>query len=109
MVQRLTINTMRTIAFLLPFLFLLTAGCQRKLSTKEVKDNLEKTMAAYLRNQQRPDLPPLRFEMIDVNYRENDSNYQCRFTIKLYRPDGSDTTGIVTGNISRDFSSVTAK
>jgi PBP1b-binding outer membrane lipoprotein LpoB len=100
---------MRTIALLLPFVILLTAGCQRKLSTKEVKNNLEKTMATYLRNQQRPDLPPLRFEMIDVSYLVDDSNYQCRFTIKLYRPDGSDTTGIIVGKVSRDFSTVSAK
>ena len=61
-------------------------------------------MAAYLHQQQHPD--SLRFDMIDVTYRETDSNYQCRFTIKLYRPGGSDTTGIVTGKVSKDFSTV---
>jgi hypothetical protein len=100
---------MRTIRFLLPVFLLLPAGCQRKLSTTEVKNNLEKAMTAYLRQTQHPVTPPLRFDMIDVTYQENDSNYQCRFTIKLYRPDGSDTTGVISGNISKDFSTVSAK
>jgi len=98
---------MRSICLQLSVLFLLTAGCQRKLSATEVKANLEKAMAAYLRGQQRPNMPPLRFDMIDVVYQENDSSYQCRFTIKLHRPDGTDTTGTITGRISKDFSLIT--
>lgn len=100
---------MKAIAFLLPVFFLLTTGCQRKLSKRELKDNLENAMAKYLQDHRRPDLPPLRFEMIDVSYQEDDSNYVCRFTIKLHRPDGSDTTGIINGRVSRDFSTVSAK
>ena len=100
---------MRSICFLLSVLFLVTTGCQRKLSATEVKNNLEKAMAAYLRGQQHPDQPPLRFDMIDVNYQETDSNYQCQFTIKLHRPDGSDTTGVISSKVSKDFSTVSAK
>jgi hypothetical protein len=95
---------MRSIWFLLSVFSLLAIGCQRKLSSTEVKTNLEKAMGDYLRQQQRPNLPPLRFDMIDVAYQETDSNYQCQFTIKLHRPDGSDTTGIISGKISKDFS-----
>jgi hypothetical protein len=100
---------MRTICFLLPVLFLLTTGCQRKLSSTQVKSNLESAMSTYLRQQQPPGTTPLRFDMVDVAWQENDSNYQCRFTIKLYRPDGSDTTGVVNGKVSKDFSTVTPK
>ena len=66
-------------------------------------------MAAYLRQHQRPGTTPLRFDMVDVAWQENDSNYLCRFTIKLYRPDGSDTTGTVNGKVSKDFSTVVPK
>jgi hypothetical protein len=66
-------------------------------------------MAAYLRQHHDSGMPPLRFDMVDVSWQENDSNYQCRFTIKLYRPDGSDTTGVISGRISKDFSAVSAK
>jgi Holliday junction resolvase-like predicted endonuclease len=100
---------MRLICFLLPVFFLLTTGCQRKLSATEVKNNLEKAMAAYLHQHQHINTPPLRFDMIDVTYQETDSNYQCRFTIKLYRPDGTDTTGVISSKVSKDFSTVSAK
>ncbi|HET6256953.1 MAG TPA: hypothetical protein VFE32_22970 [Puia sp.] len=98
---------MRSICFLLSVLLL--CSCQRKLSTTEVRNNLEKAMAAYLRQHHDSGMPPLRFDMVDVSWQENDSNYQCRFTIKLYRPDGSDTTGVISGRISKDFSAVSAK
>lgn len=98
--------------YLLSAFFLLTTGilstaCQRKLSATEVKSNLEKAMADYLRQQQRPNMPPLNFDMIDVTWQENDSSYQCQFTIKLHRPDGSDTTGIISGRVTKDFSVIT--
>jgi hypothetical protein len=98
---------MRSIWPLLSVLFLLSTGCQRKLSATEVKSNLEKAMADYLRQQQHPSMPPLRFDMIDVTWQETDSNYQCQFTIRLHRPDGSDTTGIITSKVSKDFSVIT--
>ena len=100
---------MRTPRLLLPALLLLTFGCQRKLSTTEVKSNLEKAMSAYLRGQHKAGMPPLRFDMVGVTYQESDSNYQCQFKIKLYRPDGSATTGVITGSVSKDFYTVTAK
>ncbi len=100
---------MRSICFLLSVVLWITIGCQRKLSATEVKSNLEKAMTTYLYGQQHTDTPPLRFDMIDVTYRETDSNYQCRFTIRLHRPDGSDTTGIISSKVSKDFSTVSAK
>jgi hypothetical protein len=99
---------MRTIRILLP-VFLLLTGCQRRLSTTEIKNNLEIAMSAYLRQQQRPGTTPLRFDMVDVTWQDSDSSYQCKFTIKLYRPDGSDTTGVVSSKVSKDFATVSAK
>jgi hypothetical protein len=98
---------MRSIWPLLSVFFLFSTGCQRKLSATEVKSNLEKAMADYLRQQQHPNRPPLHFDMIDVTWQETDSNYQCRFTIRLHRPDGSDTTGIISTKVSKDFSLIT--
>jgi hypothetical protein len=95
---------MRSICFAV--LLLIITGCQRKLSTKEVKNNLEKAMAAYLHQHELSDMPPLRFDMIDVAYQENDSAYLCRFTIRLHRPDGSDTTGILGARVTKDFSAI---
>ena len=102
----LTINTMKSNIILLPAFLFLGTGCQRRLSATEIKDNLEKAMSAYLRQHQRPGTAPLRFDMVDVHYSEEDSDYLCQFTIKLHRPDGSDTTGMISSKVSKDFSTI---
>jgi hypothetical protein len=100
---------MKSISLLLPAFLLLGTGCQRKLSATEIKENLEKAMSGYLRKQQRPGAPPLKFEMVDVAYFEDENNYLCDFKVKLYRPDGSDTTGIIRSKVSKDFSTVSKR
>ena len=101
---------MRLTFFIFSTLFLLATSCERKLSAAEVKDNLEKAMSAYLQKQQRPGAPPLNFKMLDVNYyQDNDNYYLCSFKVKLYRPDGTDTTGFISGRVSNDFSKVSGK
>jgi hypothetical protein len=47
--------------------------------------------------------------MVDVVYREDAGNYLCDFKLTLHRPDGSDTTGIIGGRVSKDFSIVSKK
>jgi hypothetical protein len=100
---------MKMIPFLLIVLLMAGGGCERKLSTAEVKENLEKAMTAYLRKQQQPGAPPLRFDMVDVSYREDAENYLCDFKVTLHRPDGGDTTGIIAGKVSKDFSTVSKR
>ena len=100
---------MKAISILLPAFLLVGTGCQRKLSAQEVKENLEKAMSGYLRQHQRLGETPLRFDMVDVYYSEEDSDYRCQFTIKLHRPDGSDTTGIISSKVSKDFSTISTK
>jgi hypothetical protein len=100
---------MKSISLLLAAFLLLGTGCQRKLSATEIKENLEKAMSGYLRKQQRPGTPPLKFEMVDVAYFEDENNYLCDFKVKLYRPDGSDTTGIISSKVSKDFSTVSKR
>jgi hypothetical protein len=87
-------------------LFLFATSCERKLSAAEVKQNLEKAMTTYLQKQ-RPGKPPLNFQMLDVDYfKDADDFYLCNFKVKLYRADGSDTTGYIRSKISNDFSIV---
>jgi len=101
---------MRLTFFILLAFFLLATSCERRLSAAEVKDNLEKAMSAYLKKQQRPGAPPLKFKMLDVEYyQDNDNFYLCSFKVQLYRPDGSDTTGFITGKVSNDFSKVSGR
>jgi hypothetical protein len=92
--------------FLFPAFLLFATGCQRKLSSAQIKDNLEKAMSAYLQKP-RPGKPPLNFQMLDVDYYEDtDDFYLCNFKVKLYRSDGTDTTGFIRSKISNDFSIV---
>jgi hypothetical protein len=89
-------------------IIIISTSCQRKLSSSEVKDNLEKSMTGYLQKEQGPDSQPLAFKMVDVIYYEADY-YTCEFTVRLTRPDGSDTTGIIKSRITKDFATVTKR
>lgn len=84
-------------------------GCQRKLSAAEVKENLEKAMIDHIRAEANPNGPPPNFKMLDVIYYNDGTNYYCTFTVKLTRPDGTDTTGTIGGKISEDFSKVSRR
>jgi hypothetical protein len=84
-----------------------TTACKRKLSLEETKVNLEKAMTNHLQDEQ-PGIP-LKFQMVDVDYFEDVNFYECEFKVKLHRADGSDTTGLIKGRISKDFSRVTKK
>lgn len=66
-------------------------------------------MTEFLQKEQGPDSPLLNFKMVDVSYFEEASYYNCEFTVKLTRPDGTDTIGIIKGRISKDFSNVSKR
>ena len=101
---------MKIIYLFLPAIILLSeTACQRKLTAAEIKENLEKAMTAYLQKEQSHGAAPLHFEMVDVTYFEDADNYLCDFKVKLYRPDGSDTTGIISSKVAKDFSKVSKR
>jgi Tfp pilus assembly protein PilP len=97
---------MKKIAWSIVLLVVTVAGCQRKSSKEEIKDHLRQAMADKLQKQRPPNAPPLNFKILDVLYYEEPNYYDCEFTIRLHRPDGTDTTGTVTGRVSKDFSRV---
>lgn len=100
---------MKMLCILLSTCIIVSTSCQRKLSPREVKENLERSMTAFLQKEHGPDTPPLNFKMVDVIYFEEASFYTCEFTVKLTRPDGSDTTGIIKSRITKDFATVTKR
>jgi hypothetical protein len=97
---------MKKMTVLLLFFAALTLGCERKTSTTDVKENLTKAMTAKLQNDRPADAPPLHFEIVDVAYYLLDGYYRCEFKVKLRRPDGTDTTGMIKSRISADFARV---
>jgi hypothetical protein len=101
---------MKIIYFLFSALLLLSGtACERKLTAAELKENLEKAMSAYLQKQQPRGAAPLQFEMVDVTWFEDSDNYLCDFKVKLHRPGSSDTTGIISSKVSKDFSKVSKR
>lgn len=97
---------MKKIAWSIIFLSITTIACQRKRSVEELKDHLKEAMANKLQRQRPPNTPPLHFQITNVVYFEDVKFYDCEFTIKLQRPDGTDTTGKVRGRVSKDFTTV---
>src|ERR1700743_31872 len=89
-------------------LILHSTSCKRHMTPAEVKASLETSMTDYLRAE-RPGSTALQFQIVDVDYFETADNYLCEFKVKLKRPDGTDTTGMIKGRISKDFSIVTKK
>ena len=90
-------------------LFSVALSCKRSLSPAEVKDNLEKAMTAKLLEEQGGDTTRMKFRMLDVNYFEDKDFYECEFQVRLLRQDGTDTTGLIKGRVSKDFSKVSKK
>ena len=86
-------------------LCLLTAGCEKK-PADPIKTHLEKAMTDYLLNAHAPGAPPPQFQITDVDYFLRGEWYRCRFTVKLHRQNGTDTTGFIQGKVSTDYAKV---
>ena len=99
-------STTQRVALFFGLCLLLSIACRRKLSREETKEQLEKAMSHKLQTRKASNTPQLRFDVLDVNYYEEAKYYRCEFTVKMTLPDGKDTTGIMLGKVSKDFSEV---
>lgn len=91
---------------LLLFLTALAGSCERKPATNEVRDNLIRAMAGKLEKDRPANAPPFHFQIVDVAYFPIGAWYRCEFKVKLIRPDGTDTTGMIKSKISKDYTEV---
>ena len=95
---------------LLIFIVLIAAttaiGCKRKVSPSVMQDRLKSSMLDYLQHQSTYDSTKVRFEVLDVTYSTETRVYNCEFKVRLILPGGKDTVGIMTGTVSKDFSTV---
>ncbi|MHA4811914.1 hypothetical protein ACX0G9_27710 [Flavitalea flava] len=91
---------------------LFAIGCKRKLSPAEGKEQLQEhlksSMLTYLQHENGYDSTRERFEVLDVTYYEDHHFYICEFTVRLLQK-GRDTSGIMTGTVSKDFLTVRRK
>ncbi|HVU95751.1 MAG TPA: hypothetical protein VHE34_11035 [Puia sp.] len=97
---------MKKIAWSVLLLLFAMVNCRTKRSAEDLKDHLKEAMAKKLQKQRPPNTPPINFQITDVVYYEDVKYYDCEFTIRLQRSDGSDTTGKVRGRVSKDFNTV---
>ncbi len=105
-IMNATSRTLRQFTVLLLFCTAFTLGCARKSPDAEVKENLMKAMATKLQNDRPDGAPPFHFEILDVSYFKLGDFYRCEFKVKLLRPNGTDTTGIIKSKISTDYTRV---
>jgi len=66
-------------------------------------------MTTYLMNEQQKDSTHFRFSIEDVEYQEEKEYYICQFRVHLFREEGTDTTGMIKGKVSKDFTMVNKK
>ncbi len=97
---------MNRMIVLLLFLTALIGSCERKPATTDVRDNLIKAMTSKLEKDRPANAPPFHFKIVDVAWFPIGAWYRCEFKVKLIRPDGTDTTGMIKSKISKDYTEV---
>ena len=91
-------------------ILLVALGCQRKLSRNDIGDELKKAMQIYLEKSPHFDPGHDSIAILTVTYFEDKTDYICEFKVRMKVPSiGLDTVGIMTGTISKDFSTVHRK
>jgi len=82
---------------------MIEGSCERKVPS--TKENLEKALADQLKRE----APSRQFTVEDVSWYEESDHYDCEFKVRLHRSNGADTTGIIKGTVSKDFTQVSKR
>ena len=82
---------------------MIEGSCERKI--RSTKENLEKALADQLEQE----APSRQFTIEDVTWYEESDRYDCEFKVRLHRSNGADTTGIIRGTVSKDFTHVSKR
>ena len=94
--------------FLLTAIILLFAGCVRQQAVEDKSESLKAAMQNYLYEKINYDSSKAKFDVLDVTYFEDKEFYECEFKVHLKNPQ-TDTTGIMTARIGKDFKKVIRK
>jgi hypothetical protein len=92
------------------FLLLLTCStilvsCKKKPSRADIESSLMTAMSNHLNSDPKIDTSVVKFKVLSVTYYEEVVNYACEFKIEM-KTDHSDTTGMMTARISKNFDKV---
>jgi hypothetical protein len=87
-------------------------SCFKKTSRKEVEENLKTAMGLYLNHQPQIDSSRVKFNVLEVVYFEDKTDYICEFKVNMKEKHDTilkDTTGSMSANISKDFKTVSRR
>ena len=90
-------------------LLLMMIACRHATSRNELESNLKKSMTEYLYKSVKNDSSQVKFNVLTVTFFEEKNFYLCEFKVRMKRVNGLDTTGIMSADISKNFSKVMRK
>lgn len=79
------------------------------MKASDVQESLKSAMDLYLNHQPRIDTSRVKFNVLEVVYFEDKTNYLCNFKVNLKEKRINqlfDTTGNMSARISKDFKTV---
>jgi hypothetical protein len=90
--------------------FLLIVACKRAHSVAEVRKELSKAMLTSLWTDHNKDTSKVKFEILDVNYFEDTTFFECEYKVHMHIvKTGFDTVGMMAARVSKDFITVKRK
>lgn len=88
-------------------ILILFCACVRKTHSSDVREDLKSAWLTYLKRQPNIDSNKVKFEIKDIYFFADTAAYICQFKVRVQNPTTRfDTTGMMGGTISKDFSVV---
>ena len=88
-------------------LLLLAFSCQRKYTHEELEAELNRSMTAYLYEENDKDSSHVRYRIQHTAFFEEKNSFETEFTVNVHTlQTGHDTTGVMKASISKDFKTV---
>jgi hypothetical protein len=95
--------------FLFIFFFLFIA-CKRGHTRSEIIQGLSNAMLTRLWTEHNKDTSSIKFQILDVNYFEDSTFFECQFKVRMHVVStGFDTVGMMAARVSKDFATVKRK
>jgi hypothetical protein len=91
---------------------ILLFSCLKKISKKDIEENLKAAMSLSLNHRPGLDTSRVKFYVTEVTYFEDKSDYRCQFKVDMKEKTNEqikDTTGYMNADISKDFTNVSRR
>jgi len=91
---------------------ILLFSCLKKISKKDIEENLKAAMSMSLNHRPGIDTSRVKFYVTEVAYFEDKSAYLCQFKVDMKEKTNDqikDTTGFMSADISKDFKTVSRR